>query len=231
MKKSKLVLLTVLIILVLYCGVVIFVTKPNAFAFDSLIKKSADSAATAATAAAAKTPAEEKAEHDALVAEMETIAAKHADSAVEKAGKNADAAIKDAIGRLEVNDDGEVDVAALVKVAVENAVADVKAEIIKEASDIATSNILSHEDEVIDAVTDNILANEDEFVQTVLNRVLANEDEFAQRVTDSVLAKLEKALNEALDELSAYTPQNDYEAERKQIRESEIQKLLEQLHD
>lgn len=230
MKKSKLVLLTVLIILVLYCGVVIFVTKPNAFAFDSIIKKSADSAATAATAAAAKTPAQEKAEHDALVAEMETIAAKHADSAVEKAGKNTDAAIKDALGRLEVKD-GEVDIASLVKMAVEDAVAEAKAEIIKEASDIATSNILSHEDEVIDAVTDKILANEDEFVQTVLNRVLANEDEFAQRVTDSVLAKLEQALNEALEELAAYTPQNDYEAERKQIRESEIQKLLEQLHD
>ena len=230
MKKSKLVLLTVLIILVLYCGVVIFVTKPNAFAFDSIIKKSADSAATAATAAAAMTPAQEKAEHDALVAEMETIAAKHADSAVEKAGKNTDAAIKDALGRLEVKD-GEVDVASLVKMAVEDAVAEAKAEIIKEASDIATSNILSHEDEVIDAVTDKILANEDEFVQTVLNRVLANEDEFAQRVTDSVLAKLEQALNEALEELAAYTPQNDYEAERKQIRESEIQKLLEQLHD
>ena len=230
MKKNKLVLLTVLIILVLYCGVVIFVTKPNAFAFDSIIKKSADSAATAATAAAAKTPAEEKAEHDALVAEMETIAAKHADSAVEKAGKNADAAIKEALGKLEVKD-GEVDVASLVKMAVEDAVAEAKAEIIKEASSIATSNILSHEDEVIDAVTDKILANEDEFVQTVLNRVLENEDEFAKRVTDSVLAKLEQALNEALEELAAYTPQNDYEAQRKQIRESEIQKLLEQLHD
>ena len=230
MKKSKLVLLTVLIILVLYCGVVIFITKPNAFAFDSIIKKSADSAATAATAAAAKTPAEEKAEHDALVAEMETIAAKHADSAVEKAGKNADAAIKEALGKLEVKD-GEVDVASLVKMAVEDAVAEAKAEIIQEASSIATSNILSHEDEVIDAVTDKILANEDEFVQTVLNRVLENEDEFAKRVTDSVLAKLEQALNEALEELAAYTPQNDYEAQRKQIRESEIQKLLEQLHD
>ena len=230
MKKNKLVLLTVLIILVLYCGVVIFVTKPNAFAFDSIIKKSADSAATAATAAAAKTPAEEKAEHDALVAEMETIAAKHADSAVEKAGKNADAAIKEALGKLEVKD-GEVDVASLVKMSVEDAVAEAKAEIIQEASSIATSNILSHEDEVIDAVTDKILANEDEFVQTVLNRVLENEDEFAKRVTDSVLAKLEQALNEALEELAAYTPQNDYEAQRKQIRESEIQKLLEQLHD
>ena len=230
MKKSKLVLLTVLIILVLYCGVVIFITKPNAFAFDSIIKKSADSAATAATAAAAKTPAEEKAEHDALVAEMETIAAKHADSAVEKAGKNADAAIKEALGKIEVKD-GEVDVASLVKMAVDDAVAEAKAEIIKEASSIATSNILSHEDEVIDAVTDKILANEDEFVQTVLNRVLENEDEFAKRVTDSVLARLEQALNEALEELAAYTPQNDYDAQRKQIRESEIQKLLEQLHD
>ena len=228
MKKNKLVLLTVLIILVLYCGVVIFVTKPNTFAFDAIIK-GADSTAKAA-AAPQKTDAEIKAEHDALVAEMESIAAKHADSAVEKAGKNADAAIKDALGKLEVNS-GVVDVAALIKVTVADAVDSVKAEIIQQATEEATKNVLAHEPEFVDAVTDKILANEDEFVQTVLNRVLENEDEFAKRVTDAVLARLEQALNEALDELAAYVPQTDYEAERKQIRETEIQKILDQLHD
>ena len=104
MKKNKLVLLTILIILVLYCGVVIFVTKPNTFAFDAILK---GTGTTAQSAAPQKTDAQLKAEHDSLVAEMEAIAAKHADSAVEKAGKNADAAIKDALGKLEVNS-GEV---------------------------------------------------------------------------------------------------------------------------
>ncbi len=227
MKKNKLVLLTILIILVLYCGVVIFVTKPNTFAFDAILK---GTGTTAQSAAPQKTDAQLKAEHDSLVAEMEAIAAKHADSAVEKAGKNADAAIKDALGKLEVNS-GEVDVAALIKVTVADAVESAKAEILREATEEATKNVLSHEGEFVDAVTDKILANEDEFVQTVLNRVLENEDEFAKRVTDSVLARLEQALNEALEELAAYTPQTDYEAERKQIRESEIQKILDQLHD
>lgn len=36
MKKSKLILLTILMILVLYCGAVIFVTKPDSFAYGAI---------------------------------------------------------------------------------------------------------------------------------------------------------------------------------------------------
>ena len=37
MKKNKIILLTVLIMLVLYCGAVVFVTKPDTFAFSGIL--------------------------------------------------------------------------------------------------------------------------------------------------------------------------------------------------
>ena len=73
--KSKLVLLTVLIMLVLYCGVVIFITKPDSFAYDAVFGKT-DSRVTVPTSE--KAEAQAQADRDALLAEMERIASEKA---------------------------------------------------------------------------------------------------------------------------------------------------------
>ena len=73
MKKNKLVLLTVLIVLVLYVGAVIFVTKPNTNAYSAIFGSSEKAAAPA--------PETVKADHDAIIAEAEKQKVKPVDDA------------------------------------------------------------------------------------------------------------------------------------------------------
>ena len=100
MNKSKIVLLTILIVLVLYCGGVIFLTKPNSNALEGLFS-STDKAAAA--------PASEVAsvDSDAILAQAEKIAAEKADAARKSSEEYADAAIADAIAKIVIPEAGE----------------------------------------------------------------------------------------------------------------------------
>ena len=216
MKKTKLVLLTVLIILVLYCGVIIFVTKPSTFAYDALFK-GVDSTVTVPSSE--KAAAEAAADRADLIAEMEAIAAEYADKAVAQAARNADAAIVEAIGNIDTNA-GSVDVNALVNVAVSNAMASAKQEIIDAAAAKAVAEIRSGEDAFSQKVYDKVMAD-----------ILAHEDEAVERVTEEVIARISNSLQSALEETLASMTDEDYEKIRQQIRQEEIQKLLDQLHD
>ena len=216
MKKTKLVLLTVLIILVLYCGVIIFVTKPSTFAYDALFK-GVDSTVTVPSSE--KAAAEAAADRADLIAEMEAIAAEYADKAVAQAARNADAAIVEAIGNIDTNA-GSVDVNALVNVAVRNAMASAKQEIIDAAAAKAVAEIRSGEDAFSQKVYDKVMAD-----------ILAHEDEVVERVTEEVIARISNSLQSALEETLASMTDEDYEKIRQQIRQEEIQKLLDQLHD
>ena len=216
MKKTKLVLLTVLIILVLYCGVIIFVTKPSTFAYDALFK-GVDSTVTVPSSE--KAAAEAAADRADLIAEMEAIAAEYADKAVAQAARNADAAIVEAIGNIDTNA-GSVDVNALVNVAVSNAMASARQEIIDAAAAKAVAEIRSGEDAFSQKVYDKVMAD-----------ILAHEDEAVERVTEEVIARISNSLQSALEETLASMTDEDYEKIRQQIRQEEIQKLLDQLHD
>lgn len=182
MKKNNLVLLTVLIMLVLYCGVVIFVTKPSDFAYEALFKDADSSVKAPAT----ETPAVDRAE---LTAEMEAIASKYADKAVDQAGKNADAAIKEAIGNIDIDTgSGTVDIAAIVRTTVRDAVAEARTGIIQEAAALATSGILADRDDFISEVAqvvndEYLLPGKDEVIGAVTDQVTEN---VTRSVTDSV---------------------------------------------
>lgn len=196
MKKNNLVLLTVLIMLVLYCGVVIFVTKPSDFAYEALFKDADSSVKAPAT----ETPAVDRAE---LTAEMEAIASKYADKAVDQAGKNADAAIREAIGNIDIDTgSGTVDIAAIVRTTVRDAVAEARTGIIQEAAALATSGILAGRDDFISEVAqvvndEYLLPGKDEVIRAVTDQVT---DNVTKSVTDSVARKVTENVTKTVTE-------------------------------
>jgi subtilisin family serine protease len=220
MKKTKLVLLTVLIVLVFYCGVVIFVTKPSTFAYEALFKGVDSSVSVPSSEKAAADAAAERA---ALMAEVENIASKYAEKAVsqavEQAARNADAAIVEAVGNINT-DAGSVDVSALVTMAVRSAMASARDEIIEAAAAKAVADIRAGEAAFSQEISQKVMAN-----------ILAHEEEVVSRVTDEVIERISTGLQTAVEETLAAMPDEDYEKIRKEVRHEEISKLLNQLHD
>ena len=200
MKKNNLVLLTVLIMLVLYCGIVIFVTKPSDFAYEALFGDAGQSS----KAPAPEAPAVDRAE---LTAEMEAIASRYADKAVDQAGRNADAAIKDAIGKIDIDTgSGSVDVAAIVRTTVAEAIAEARDGIVKEAATIAAASVLSDRDDIVKEVYDkvraDILSGRDSIVDEVTDKVTGNiTDSITDKVTATVTASVTGNLLSLKDEV------------------------------
>lgn len=216
MKKTKLVLLTVLIILVLYCGVIIFVTKPSTFAYDALFKGVESTVTVPSSEKAAQTAAAEK---EALMAEMKTIAAEYADKAVTQAARNAEAAIVEAVGDIKT-DAGAVDVSAVVSIAVRNAMAAAKDDIVNAAAAKAVAEIRVDEAALSREISEKVVAN-----------ILSREDALVDRVTEAVLERIGKGLQEAVSETLSSMSDEDYAKIRKEVRSTEIQNLLDQLQD
>ena len=184
--KSKIVLLTVLIILVLYCGAVIFVTKPNTNAYEGLFgstDKAEETSAPATEAAIVDT--------DAILAQAEKIATEKADAAEKSSAEYADAAIADAISKLVIPEAGET--------------------IVKEGDTIIQReefDLDAHMPEIIDAVYDSLLNDKDEILDMIIDGLI-----------------------ERLDSAEPLPEDADYDTIRRRIREEEIRKMLEQLHD
>lgn len=216
MKKTKLVLLTVLIMLVLYCGAVIFVTKPSSFAYDALFKGVDSTVSVPSSEKAAQEAAAERAQ---LIAEMEAIASEYSDKAVAQAGVNADAAIKDALAKVDTGS-GSIDINALVKASVSEAVASAREEVIDQSVAKALEAMGPEKDAAVQEVVDK-----------VTSELLSYEEEVVERVTEEVIARISKNLQDAIEETLASVSDDDYENIRKQTRQQEIQKLLDQLHD
>ena len=206
MKKNKLVLLTVLIVMVLYCGAVIFVTKPNTNAYAAIFG-SADNKVTV-PAAAETAPVDT----DAILAEAEKIATAKADSAVDQSGKYTDAAVADA---LAVNEDN-------IKAIVDKAVADAFANLEFDGDTIIQTqpfDINEHLDEIVNAVVPELLKYEDELAALMYDKY---KDQLVDMVVDELIERLPSDVS---------VDANDYDTIRRQMREAEIKKMLEQLHD
>lgn len=216
MKKTKLVLLTVLIILVLYCGVIIFVTKPSTFAYDALFKGVESTVTVPSSEKAAQTAAAEK---EALMAEVKAIAAEYADKAVAQAARNAEAAIVEAVGDIKT-DAGAVDVSAVVSIAVRNAMTAAKDDIVNAAAAKAVADIRVDEAALSREISEKVVAN-----------ILSREDALVDRVTEVVLERIGKGLQEAVSETLSSMSDEDYAKIRKEVRSTEIQNLLDQLQD
>ena len=201
MNKSKIVLLTILIVLVLYCGAVIFVTKPNTNAYEGLFGSKDNSTPAAAVPAAETTQADIQAEiqaaiqaeHDAVIAQTEKVAAEKADAAQKSASDYADAAIAEAIAKLEIPAAAE------------------KIETIVEGGTIIQReefDLEAHLPEIVDAVYAQLLEDKDQILDMIVD-----------------------ALIEKLDSGEIPSAQGDYDTVRRQMREDEIKKMLDQLQD
>ena len=193
MNKSKIVLLTILIVLVLYCGAVIFVTKSNTNAYEGLFGST--NTAPAETPAAEKTQADLQAEHDAILAEAGKDAADKADAARKAASDYADAAIAEAIAKLEIPQAVETTVEKIVE----------------------GDTIIQREEFDLDA-------HLPEIVDAVYAELLEDKDAILDMIIDELIARLDSA------EASAAAPA-DYDTTRRQMREDEIRKMLDQLKD
>lgn len=198
MKKNNLVLLTVLIMLVIYCGIVIFVTKPSDFAYEALFGDAGQSS----KAPEAEAPAVDRAE---LTADMEAIASRYADKAVDQAARNADAAIRDAIGKIDIDTtSGTVDVAAIVRTTVADAIAEAKDGIVKEAAALAAASVLSGRDEIVkevyDRISSDLLSGGDEVVKEVYDKIsadlLSGRDAIVSEITDKVTGNVTDSITD-----------------------------------
>jgi len=145
-KKNKLILLTILIILVLYCGAVIFVTKPSSFAYNALFGK-LDSKVTT-------TPVQQSSTTQTTVAapaaQIDTEALKaEVQAAAEKAAREiVEAAVKDMRESIIKSTDGLAD-----EVAVK-----VMQELSEREGEFADRLYVKYGDELVEMVTQNVLS-------------------------------------------------------------------------
>ena len=210
MKKNKLVLLTVLIVMVLYCGAVIFVTKPNTNAYAAIFG-SVDNKVTV-PAAAETAPVDT----DAILA----VAEKYTDDAVADALAVNEDAVKAIVDKavadaLAVNEDA-------VKAIVDKAVADAFANLEFDGDTIIQTqpfDINEHLDEIVNAVVPELLKYEDELAALIYDKY---KDQLVDMVVDELIERLPSDVS---------VDANDYDTIRRQMREAEIKKMLEQLHD
>ena len=183
MNKSKIVLLTILIVLVLYCGGVIFITKPDS---NFGLFGSTGNAVTAAPASEAASV-----DTDAILAQAEKVAAEKADAARKSSEEYADAAIADAIAKLVIPEAGET--------------------------------VVQQGDTIIQREEFDLDAHLQEIVDAVSAELLKEKDEIVDMVVDELLKRLESS------ETSA--GESDYDTVRRQKREEEIKKVIDQLQE
>ena len=193
--KSKIVLLTILIVLVLYCGAVIFITKPGTNAYQGIFGSTEKETAVPDAPAAPSAPDAEGTivDTDAILAQAEKIAEDKAEAARKSSEDYADSAIADAISKLEIPQAVETTVEKIVQ-----------------------------GDTVIQREEFDLEAHLPEIVDAVYAELLKEKDAIIDMVVDAIIEKL--------DTVEA-TGDADYDTVRRQKREEEIRKMLEQLQD
>ena len=197
MKKSKLILLTILMILVLYCGAVIFVTKPDSFAYGAIF----GDGSTRTSASSAQSSAVEAVDTSAILTEAKDVAAKQAESTVKELSAQTELSIRKAI---------EQTLPALIDTAVRKAVAEqnlsdqvarqVSAEIESRQAEIAAALYQTYKDSLVDELSTEVIdrAKEvDQEEETETPAAVSVIDYEAQRIAirntmiGSLLSKLE----------------------------------------
>ena len=196
MKKSKLILLTILMILVLYCGAVIFVTKPDSFAYGAIFGKDNQRTSVGST----QSSSVEAVDTSAIIAEAKEAAAKQAESTMKELSVQTELSIRKAI---------EQTLPALIDSAVRKAVADqnlsdqisrqVSAEIESRKAEIASSLYKTYKDSLVDELSTEVIDRAKEVEQEESDKPVAvtTIDYEAQRTAirntmiGSLLSKLE----------------------------------------
>ncbi len=208
MKKNKLVLLTILIMLVLYCGVVIFVTKPESFAYGAIFS-GLDNSVKVPTSEQAE--AQAQAEREALLAEVEKIATEKAQGAYNDAVAKSQAAIDEAIANLDTTEELKAEIEKAVSEATASLKADIEAtkeEAVKQAAAEAVAlveaNIDTYKQAAVDEAVSKSLAALEASVDTYRKEIVE------QAVTEAVAkveGNLESYIPAIVEELLKYEDQ------------------------
>lgn len=214
MKKSKLILLTVLMILVLYCGAVIFVTKPDSFAYGAIFGDNSPRAAVEKAQSSAASA--ETVDTSAIVAEAKDAAVKAAENTVKDLASQTEQSVRRAI---------EQTLPAMIDNAVRKAVAEqnlpdkiakqVSEEIESRQAEIASSLYKTYKDSLVD-----------ELSTEVIDRAKEVEQEAEPEVE---IVKIEKA--EETEKPVVTLSIDGYDTQRAAIRNAMISSLLNKLED
>ena len=205
MKKNKLILLTIMMVLVLYCGAVIFVTKPNSFAYSAIF---GDSGKTIPAKTSVESSVSEAVDVDAILKQAEAVArdaAKESAESVRKAIEQSlpslvDEAVKKAMAEYDISD---------------QVAKKVYEDVISQKDEFAALIYNGYKDNLVDAVTKEVMAK----LEAEKESEVAPVSETAETVSFEPEEKKEPEAMTA----------EEYEAQRQAIRESEINSLLEKL--
>lgn len=216
--------------MLIYCGAVIFVTKPESFAFSAIFGD-VDNVVTVPTSE--QREAQAKADREAISAEILTVSAQKADmaekQAVAAAEKQTDQAIRTAMQTYETG--------------LQQMISDAVAEAYANAADIS-EEVEAAIPGIVDQVTKNIEAGIDYYIPQILDavipEVLTHEGELAdmlyekygQTLVDIVYEKVSEMFEaQMVEEEPAPMSQQEYEEARQAVRDAEINGLLSQLQD
>ena len=194
-------------VLVLYCGAVIFVTKPNSFAYDAIFGDN-NISAPAKTPQTQQVAVPEAVDTEALLAQAEAAAREVASQSSESIRK----AIEDSIP-------------ALVDQAVKNAMAEY--DISEQVASKVTQDVLSQKDDFAAMIYDSY---KESLVDEVAKEVIARIDSAIQSIEPET--KAEEQVEEpqpTVEETPSALSVEEYEAQRQEIRDIEINSLLEKL--
>ena len=210
MKKSKLILLTVLMVLVLYCGAVIFVTKPDSFAYGAIFGDNSPRAAVEKAQSSAASA--EAVDTSAIVAEAKDAAVKAAESTVKDLASQMEQSVRRAI---------EQTLPAMIDSAVRKAVAEqnlsdkiakqVSEEIESRQAEIASSIYKTYKDSLVDELSTEVI------------------DRTKEAEPEVEIVKIEKA--EETEKPVVTLSIDGYDTQRAAIRNAMISSLLNKLED
>jgi hypothetical protein len=187
-KKSKLILLTILMILVLYCGAVIFVTKPDSFAYSAIFGDTNPRPTVGTTQSASVASVDTS----AVVAEAKEAAVKAAESTVKDMTSQMESSVRKAI---------EQTLPAMIDNAVRKAVAEqnlsdqiakkVSEEIQSRQAEIASSLYKTYKDSLVDELSTELAKEVEQEETTSVDDYDAQRTAIRNTMISSLLSKLE----------------------------------------
>ena len=247
MKKNKIILLTVLIMLVIYCGAVVFVTKPEGFDVSSLFTYSATMTEEDKAEIKDEVESEVKATLKAeLKEELLSEIKAEVEAAVEKTVADSYATLEAKLNEaIKAGEATEVDTQALVAQFYETYKADLVAEIVEavlaqlpevepevkaeEPAEVAEPETTETVEPVVEEVEETP-AESAETVETV--ETIETQEEASQEPVNEaeVEAAVEEILNNMTAEERASMSKEQYDALREQVREEQINDILSKLN-
>ena len=213
MKKNKLILLTILMVLVLYCGAVIFVTKPNSFAYDAIFGDNA--IIPARSTQQTQTADSASVDTEAIIAELREDLTKQVETVAKEVAAQSSESVRKAI---------EESLPSMVDEAVKKAISDLN--LSGQIEKQVTKEVLSQQEELAAIIYANYSKA---LAEAVTNRIMAtvtSVEPVQIQIEEPVAVEV---VEEEVPAMAAVISVEEYEAQRQEIREAVISSLLEKL--